>query len=282
MPNTALGPERESACLSSTSAWSHSFVRAREFDRWAGGMRPHMGEHELEPGGLRPYFAEIPYYVWGEVNYDSDGNCDRPRSRDWTWMDLKNRETKEGLSISIAESAWLIEGSEPAAARAAQFLCERSGARIRGGQPIATDENWTHHDSSARAAAVACEFEKAELDRFDSHLFWGSWKWIGWFATDFTWPGRWIMHSVVRGDVRAVNLCVEWLRAGTVSPNQSAAIRGALQILTGESFGSDDEWIRWYDGSGSTPGHRGQYPEPDFEAWWAELKSIGGGPGSGG
>ena len=58
-----------------------------------------MGKHELEPGGPRPYFAEIPYYIWGQVNYDSDGDCDRPRSRNWTWMDLENRETGEQISI---------------------------------------------------------------------------------------------------------------------------------------------------------------------------------------
>jgi hypothetical protein len=26
----------------------------------------------------RPYFAEIPYALWGEVNYDSEGDCGRP------------------------------------------------------------------------------------------------------------------------------------------------------------------------------------------------------------
>jgi hypothetical protein len=64
----------------------------------------------------------------------------------------------------------------------------------------------------ARAAVIAREFERSELDLFDSLVFWGSWKWIGWFATDFTWVGRWIMLSVVTKDVRAVNLCIEWIR----------------------------------------------------------------------
>jgi hypothetical protein len=236
-----------------------------------------MGKHELEPGGPRPYFAEIPYYIWGQVNYDSDGDCDRPRSRNWTRMDLENRETGEQISISIADSIWQVEGNEPAAARAVQFLCARSAARARNAPSIAIDQTWNHVDASARAAAVAIEFERPELNRFDSHLFWGSWKWIGWFATDFTWTGRWIMHSVVRGDVRAVSLCIEWLRSGTYSPDQSIAIRGALQALTGEAFESDDEWVRWYDGTDTSPGHRRQYPKPDIEAWLTELKSVAGG-----
>ncbi len=233
-----------------------------------------MGKHELEPGGQRPYFAEIPYYMWGQVNYDSEGDCERPRSRDWTWMDLKNRETKEHLSISIADSMWQVEGSEPAAARAAQFLSVRSGARTRKDLPTAPDQNWNDIRASARAQAVAIEFERPELDGFDSHLFWGSWKWIGWFATEFTWVGRWIMHSVVRGDARAVNLCIEWLRSGTFSPDQSAALRAALRVLTGERYESDREWIAWYDGDDISPGHRQQYPEPDPEAWLLDLKSA--------
>lgn len=189
-------------------------------------------------------------------------------------MDLKNRETKEHVSFSIADSNWHVEGSEPAAARAAQFLSARSGARIKTDQPTAPDQNWNDIPASARAQAVAIEFERPELDGFDSHLFWGSWKWIGWFATEFTWVGRWIMHSVVRGDARAVNLCIEWLRSGTFSPDQSAALCSALRLLTGERYESDREWIVWYDGDNSVPGHRQQYPEPDLDAWLLDLKSA--------
>jgi hypothetical protein len=114
------------------------------------------------------------------------------------------------------------------------------------------------------------EFEKPELQPFNvGHLFWGSWKWVGWFATDFTWVGRWIMHSVVTNDPRAVNLCIEWLRSGTVAEQQSQALRYALNRLTGRSFATDKEWVEWYDKGG---GFR-EYPEPDFNQWYAELKA---------
>jgi hypothetical protein len=87
-------------------------------------------------------------------------------------------------------------------------------------------KGWDHERALARAARVQMEFEKPELQPFNiGHLFWGSWKWVGWFATDFTWVGRWIMHSVVTNDPRAVNLCIDWLRSGTVAEQQSQALR---------------------------------------------------------
>lgn len=232
-----------------------------------------MPDYRLQPGKARPYFAEVPYYVWGEVNYDSEGDCARPRDRNWTSLELTNRDTDESVTIAApAEGPWEVRGDGDASARACLFLVERSGALPMDG-PLPTDPDWDHGAASRRAAAVAREFEASELALFDSHLFWGSWKWIGWFASEFTWVGRWIMHSVVRKDVRAVNLCVEWLRDGPFSPEQSAALRGALSLLTKHKFSSDAEWVRWYDGDKRHPGARATYPEPDFEAWLRELKA---------
>lgn len=225
-----------------------------------------MAAHELEPGGLRPYFAEVPYYLWGQVNYDSDGDCRRPRDREWAELYLANRENDERVEIHVGQTGWRVEGSEPAAARAALFLAHRSGARA--GQRLDCGAEWDHARAAGRAAAVAREFESAGLDLFDSHLFWGSWKWIGWYATEATWVGRWIMHSVVRQDPRAVKACVEWLRHGTFSQEQAAALCGALEGLTAERFASASEWIRWYDRAGAK-----KWPEPDLDAWLADLKA---------
>jgi hypothetical protein len=116
---------------------------------------------------------------------------------------------------------------------------------------------------------VQAEFERPELRPFDvGHWFWGSWKWVGWFATDFTWVGRWIMHSIVTNDPRAVNLCIEWLRSGPAGAQQSQALRYALSRLTDQSYATDKEWISWYDGGGSK-----QYPEPKFDQWYTDLKA---------
>jgi len=148
----------------------------------------------------------------------------------------------------------------------------RCGARWLDGGPAARAD-WDEQLALERAARVAREFEAPQLALFDSHLFWGSWKWIGWFATEFTWTGRWIMHSVVRRDVRAVALCVAWLRHGTYLPKQSEALRDALNQLTGQSFSTDEDWVRWYDGDANGPGAKVTYPEPDIDAWLRDLKA---------
>jgi hypothetical protein len=137
-----------------------------------------------------------------------------------------------------------------------------------GPAPVEQLLGWDHERAAARAARVREEFERPELRPFDvGHWFWGSWKWVGWFATEFTWVGRWIMHSVVSGDTRAVNLCAYWLQQGTVGEQQSHALRYALSRLTGQSLATDREWVDWYFAGGGIQ----EYPEPDFKQWHAEL-----------
>jgi hypothetical protein len=54
-----------------------------------------------------PFFAEYPYYLWGEVNYDSEGDCKRPTDRAWTRLELANRATRVRLAIKCAPSGEL-------------------------------------------------------------------------------------------------------------------------------------------------------------------------------
>jgi hypothetical protein len=228
-----------------------------------------MTTHQLRLSALRPYFAEFPYYLWGQINYDSEGDCQTPTDRNWTVLELKNRETRKRLCVTGKDSSWVVEGEDPDAARAAHFLVSRCAGEWISSPPAASLEGWDHDRAMARANRVQMEFEKPELQLFDvGHWFWGSWKWVGWFATDFTWVGRWIMHSVVTNDKRAVNLCIEWLRAGPAGVQQSQALRYALTRLTGHGFATDREWVAWYDGTGVK-----EYPQPDFDKWYADLKA---------
>lgn len=210
------------------------------------------------------------YYLWGQVNYNSEGDCKSPTDRQWTWLELENRETRERIEISGEAKQWEVTGADPHAARTAFFLVHRCVAVPTGPNPEEyLGAGWDHLRASARAERVRETFECPELKPFDNgHLFWGSWKWIGWFATEFTWVGRWIMHSVLTNESRAVELCASWLREGTVAEGQSTALRYALARLTGRSFATDEEWVQWYYGG---EGQR-LYPEPDFDAWYEELK----------
>lgn len=231
-----------------------------------------MARYQLVLQTPRPYFAEVPYYLWGTVNYKSDGDCKCPTDQNWTWLELRNRDTQDEIEISTEKDRWLVCGEDSIAARAASFLCSRCGAIPEGCSPADNVGVWDHDSAMQKAQRVAQEFSSPPLQPFDSHWFWGSWKWIGWFATDLTLCGRLIMLSVLKNDSRGVPLCVGWLKDGTVSEEQSKALRYALNHLTGTEFETDREWVRWYFGSIFTKGHKDKYPEPDFNAWFAELK----------
>jgi hypothetical protein len=214
----------------------------------------------------RPYFAELPYYLWGEVNYNSEGNCRQPTDQNWTELEVTNRVTREQVSITGKSSLFTVESEHPElAARTALLLIERSSA---AGYNPATDAGiWSHADALARTVRIRAEFPRPELKPFDTKLFWGSWKWVGWYATDFAWVGRWIMNSLLTRDTRAVFLCIGWLNEGTFHADQSAALRTALSTLTGRTWPTDKQWIEWYEQTGQI-----KYPEPDMQAWLEDLK----------
>lgn len=241
--------------------------------------KPRRHEYRLRITQPRPYFAELPYYLWGTVNYDSDGNCDSPVGREWTWMILTHRDTGERIELMSSGGVWTISGPNPATARVAYFLQVRSDAEIVKGEPYWQTKShwqakpWDQDEAAARAARVAREFENPLLAPFavGSH-FWGSWKHIGWFASSFTWVGRWIMDSVVRNDPRAVSLCIDWLRNDDNLDNESAALRHALEHLTQHSKANNQEWLDWYDSGGGEK----LFPKPDLELWLEDLKTIYG------
>jgi len=235
-----------------------------------------MATYCLQLDRPRPFFAEIPYYLWGQVNYDSEGDCKQPTDRQWTWIYLQHRRTREVIELKQVEGAWLAEGNDATAARLALFFATRCGAKPDAA-PAEPGGGWDHAAALLRASRVASEFEQPVLAPFDSHLFWGSWKWIGWFATEFTWVGRWIMHSVVRNDPRAIPLCIDWLKGPPRFPEQEVALCYAVQRLSGEPARSGREWVSWYDGGWFSNGAKAQYPEPNFDAWLAELKAEFGG-----
>ncbi len=228
---------------------------------------------ELEIDGRRPFFAELPYYLWGAVNYGSEGDCKRPTDREWTSLEICNRETQDFVYIEPRETTCLVSGVGTIAVRSAMFLHDRCGAGALSESILRNVGDWNHAAGVSRAERVATEFSSPKLAIFDSHLFWGIWKWIGAFATEFTWVGRMIMHSVLYDDPRGVPLCVDWLRQGTSHPDQSLALRLALGALTGEALETDRAWLKWYDGGMLRAGAKARYPEPDIEAWVMELRA---------
>ena len=211
-----------------------------------------MATTELQITAPRPYFAEIPYYLWGRMDYDSAGNCRHPRDREWTWLYLTHRDTDERIHITSEGPRWSVSGPALSVARACRFLTHRSSAITDGQQsPLDCGADWNHDAGIERAAAVASQFDLPVLEPFGrDHAFWGSWKWIGWYATEFTWVGRLIMDSLVRDDPRAVALCIGWLEAPPAVASQAEALMHALRHHTGLEFDSPGKWIRWYHSGG--------------------------------
>jgi hypothetical protein len=120
-----------------------------------------MAEYTLHTTQPRPYFAELPYYAWGQVNYDSEGDCKTPLDRNWTWIELTHRDTDEHVEVSSNGTKWTVSGDDPAAKRIAQFLKDRCAADSITPNPILDD--WDAASANERAARVAAEFEKAHF-----------------------------------------------------------------------------------------------------------------------
>lgn len=232
-----------------------------------------MAKYKILIESPRPYFAEIPYALWGQVPYNSEGNCKRPTDRTWTQFELDNRSSRERVFITGVKNEFEIESEKPEiAARTSAYLLKRCSGKIIGDDPEANLGDWSFTLAQERTARIRAEFPRPELQPFDSSLFWGSWKWVGWYASEFTWVGRWIMHSLLIRDTRAVFLCIQWLKQPPVHPDQSAALRFALKLLTGREYRTDKEWIGWYESNLFQTAGKKNYPEPDFDKWLMELK----------
>ncbi len=232
-----------------------------------------MSKYRILISSPRPYFAEVPYALWGEVSYDSEGDCKRPTDQTWTALEVTNRASRQRVVVTSANNEFQIESDEPEiATRTATYLLERCTGNIIDDDPRGNVGDWSYNVAQERTARVRTEFPRPELKAFDSQLFWGSWKWVGWFATAFTWVGRWIMNSLLVKDTRAVYLCIDWLKQPPVHPDQSAALRYALKALTGKEFLTDEQWIRWYEGGLFRSAGKKTYPVPDFNEWLADLK----------
>ena len=230
-------------------------------------------ELELKIENKRPFFAELPYYLWGEVNYDSDGDCQKPTDRNWNYFYLRNRENSDTLEIDGQNSEFSIKSdNKEIVLKTALFLKERCKAEWKEVNENFELKDWNHTEAIARTERIKSDFENEKLAPFDDIVFWGSWKWTGKFATEFTWVGRWIMNSIIQDDTRAVNLCAYWLKDGTFNEKQSEALRYALKHLTKEDFKTDEEWVNWYYGKTKILKGKGEklYPEPDFGKWQKE------------
>src|SRR4051794_14017563 len=119
----------------------------------------------------RPYFAELPYYLWGQVNYDSEGDCKKPTDRHWTWMYLQHRGTREVVDVKQENGEWLVDGNDETSARLAMFLLDRCNG-VPDPSLVEAAGQWDYAAAVARTLPVRSEFEQPALASFDTKLFW--------------------------------------------------------------------------------------------------------------
>lgn len=77
--------------------------------------------------GLRPPFFAVAKYLWGEVDFDSDGNSQHPDDTTWTELTITRCPSETGrVDIDPVSEAPLVlkvvSSSSALAERAARFL----------------------------------------------------------------------------------------------------------------------------------------------------------------
>jgi hypothetical protein len=52
-----------------------------------------------------PYYAEVPYAAWPdkEMHYNSNGDCQQPYDRTWSYLDVMNWKTHENMIVNNAK-----------------------------------------------------------------------------------------------------------------------------------------------------------------------------------
>jgi len=215
-----------------------------------------LAEREL------PVFAEYGAFCWGEVDYESRGDCGRPTDRGWSWLEVRARAGGERLLVFRPEPAETSPGFphplrvEAASSRLAWLGVYMTMRRVpsvawlrrRGhmiGYGALADQLLVGEDVDARwerAGGVRAQFGLETLRAYDSMDWWGGWKWTGAFSSPSAWPLRRVMHAVASRDTSALGPIVEALERD----ERREGHLHALQTLAGRTFVSDDEWRAWW------------------------------------
>lgn len=230
-----------------------------------------------------PYFAEIPAFCWGNVDYTFKTDARYPTDREWRRLALLNRETGERLLFTLGgedrrRPVLAVQASDPVlATRAAYFLIWRTDGRAHTLTQdsleapedfVARLGTWDVAAALARSLRVRDEFGRVELMAFDTPTFWEAWKWAGAWATPDLQALRLLMTALLRRDRRGVPLAIAMLRQGDHRAEVETVLHEVLSRLTRQSQDSTAAWFTWY----AAEGHL-QYPAPDWATWRAELLS---------
>ena len=172
-----------------------------------------------------PYFAVLPYYVWGEVNYDSDGDCKFPLDKEWTYLSISNRSTKEYFNINVIQDnddkQLKIEGDPKTLDKVCEYFSDKP-------------------DSTAmcRVNVVNYCFNHPATQIFNDMSMFGSWKWVGTLSSEFTSVGRWLMLDAMRKSNQGTYVALQWYLTTQIKA-QSDILAKHLRNVCGKMFDPD-------------------------------------------
>lgn len=154
-----------------------------------------------------PYFASLPYYLWGEINYDSDGDCNNPTDRAWSYLSVRNRINKSkhfSVAVSDDKKTMTIDGDDESTNLVKEFFSDTP-----------------NKDGMKRVDVVNYCFNHPNVQKFDQgHAFWGSWKWVGTMASEFTHVGRLLMMDAMRHSDTGAFVALQWYEEARQRRNQ--------------------------------------------------------------
>ncbi len=227
----------------------------------------HEYEHTLRVklgNSPLPFFAEYPYFLWGEVNYDSEGDCKKPTDRSWEFLFLDHRDN-EGDDLEIRKvkgekaQIYKIEGANLKSVRLATYLTIlRTEGYIIGSNSshkISASELEKEIDKLdkrlADAEQIRTMFLNPVLAPFDSRGWWGGWKWCGDRATEFTMGLRFTMKAVTEQDAdqEFINHLYDWWNEPP-QPFHREGVRYAIKTLTGKEPMKRNFLMRWFGRKG--------------------------------
>ena len=189
-----------------------------------------------------PYFAILPYYLWGEVNYNSDGDCKTPLDKTWTYLevyDRSNRDNYFAINVNKNKTKLIIKGNSESVKGIFDFFSKSPNEK-----------------AMKRALAVNYCFEHPALKKFATdHSFWGSWKWIGTMASEFTITGRWIMLDAMMKNTRGIFVANSWRSFAMKNNKTSQAL--ALSMHINDLVKDETQLL--------------DFKEPDRDEWEKEL-----------
>lgn len=220
---------------------------------------PHAVDVDLARPEL-PYFAEYASFCWGPIRYGTQGDCQRPTDRRWTWLELESAASHDRILVFRPDDAApragfphrvRVEATSAKLVWLAVYLTMRrtpSVVQLRrrghlvGFAGVAEQYLQDEDVDSAweRTLGLRGMFESEALRAYDGLEWWEGWKGDGNGGAL-----RALLVALAGNDRTALPRLFEALDGGVADEHRAGYFR-ALEALTGQTFATDRAWVDWW------------------------------------